>query len=89
MYKKDGSPTRLYNKMILDIIVKKTNDGYTAEIPGLKGCESWAHDEDTVLEKITDLAAYYLKIESKDKFKIDRARTGKNKIIYKLVFNKS
>jgi len=73
--------------MVLDIIVKKTDDGFTAEIPGLKGCESWAHDEDTVMEKITDLAAYYLKIESKDKFKIDRARSSKNKIVYKLVFN--
>lgn len=75
--------------MILDIIVKKTDDGYIAEIPGLKGCESWAHDQDTVMEKITDLAAYYLKIDSKDKFKIDKARSGENKIIYKLVFNKS
>ncbi|HKB85143.1 MAG TPA: hypothetical protein VKD08_03155 [Ignavibacteriaceae bacterium] len=75
--------------MILDIIVMKTDDGYTAEIPGLKGCESWAHDEDTVMEKIIELAAYYLKIDSRDKFKIDRSRTGKNKIIYKLVFNKS
>jgi predicted RNase H-like HicB family nuclease len=75
--------------MILDIIVKKTDDGFTAEIPGLKGCESWAHDEDAVMEKITDLAAYYLKIDSKDKFKIDRARSGKNRIIYKLVFNKN
>jgi predicted RNase H-like HicB family nuclease len=27
--------------MILDIIVKKTDDGYIAEIPSLKGCESW------------------------------------------------
>lgn len=75
--------------MILDIIVKKTDDGFTAEIPGLKGCESWAHDEDTVMEKITDLAAYYLKIDSKSKFKIDRARKSNNKIVYKLVFNKS
>jgi predicted RNase H-like HicB family nuclease len=75
--------------MILDIIIKITDDGYTAEIPGLKGCESWAHDEDTVIEKIMDLAAYYLKIDSKAKFKIDKARTGKNKIIYKLVINKS
>jgi predicted RNase H-like HicB family nuclease len=75
--------------MILDIIIQKTDDGYTAEIPGLKGCESWAHDEDTVMEKIIDLAAYYLKIESKTKFKIDRARTTKNKIVYKLVFDKS
>ena len=75
--------------MVLEIIVNKTDDGYTAEIPGLKGCESWAHDEDTVMENITDLAAFYLKIDSKTKFKIDRARKMKNKIIYKLVFNKS
>jgi predicted RNase H-like HicB family nuclease len=75
--------------MVLDIIVKKTDDGFTAEMPGIKGCEAWAHDEDTVMEKITDLAAYYLKIDSKEKFKIDRALSGKNKIVYKLIFNKS
>jgi hypothetical protein len=73
--------------MILDIIVKKTDDGCTAEIPSLKGCECWAHDEDTVLEKILDLAAYYLKSDVK-KFKLDKARGSKNRIIYKLVFNK-
>ncbi len=75
--------------MVLDIVVKKTDDGYTAEIPGIKGCESWAHDEDTVMDKIIELAAYYLKIDSKDKFKIDKARSDKNKTIYKLVFHKS
>ena len=75
--------------MVLDIIVKKTDDGFTAEIPGLKGCESWAHNEELVIEKITDLAAYYLKIDSKDKFKVDRARSSKNKIVYKLVFSKN
>ena len=75
--------------MILDIIVNKTDDGYTAEIPGIKGCEVWAHDEDAVMDKIIDLAAYYLKIDSKDKFKLDLARRQKNKIVYKLVFNKS
>ncbi|MFO7445826.1 MAG: hypothetical protein R6W90_05635 [Ignavibacteriaceae bacterium] len=76
--------------MILDIIVHKSDDGFTAEIPTLRGCEVWAHDEDTVLDKIIDLAAYYLKIdEKKDKFKIDKARGSKNKTIYKLVFNKS
>ncbi len=74
--------------MILDIIVNKTDDGCTAEIPSLKGCECWAHDEDTVLEKIMDLAAYYLKSDVK-KFKLDKARGSKNRIIYKLVFNKS
>ncbi len=74
--------------MILDIVINKTDDGFTAEIPSLKGCECWAHDEETVMNKIIDLAAYYLKISSKEKFKIDKARAAKNKSIYKLVFNK-
>jgi len=73
--------------MILDIIIKKTDDGYTGEIPSLKGCESWAHDEDTVMDKVLELASFYLKTDVK-KFKVDRARKTKNTIIYKLVFNK-
>ena len=74
--------------MILDIIVKKSDDGFTAEIPSIKGCESWAHDEGTVMNKIIDLAAYYLKVDNKEKFKIDKARGSQNKTVYKLVFNK-
>ncbi len=74
--------------MILDIVVTKTNDGYTAEIPSLSGCESWAHDEDTVLSKILELAAFYLKTDIK-KFKLDKARRIKSQSIYKLIFNKS
>lgn len=74
--------------MILDLIIKKTDDGFTAEIPSLKGCECWAHDEQTVINKIIELAAYYLKINSKEKFKIDKARGSKSKTVYKLVFNK-
>jgi predicted RNase H-like HicB family nuclease len=74
--------------MILDIVIRKTDDGFTAEIPSLKGCECWAHDEDTVMSKIIDLAGYYLKVNSKEKFKVDKARVSKNKSIYKLVFNK-
>lgn len=74
--------------MVLDIVIRKTDDGFTAEIPSLKGCECWAHDENTVMNKILDLAAYYLKINSKEKFKVDKARGTKNKTIYKLVFNK-
>jgi predicted RNase H-like HicB family nuclease len=74
--------------MILDIIVHKSDDGYTAEIPSLKGCESWAHDEDTVMSKILELASYYLKTDVK-KFKLDKARSMKNKVIYKLVFDKN
>ncbi len=74
--------------MILDVIVKKSDDGYTAEIPSLKGCESWAHDEATVLDKIIELASFYLHTKS-DKFKLDKARVKSNISIYKLVFNKS
>ncbi|MGA7837291.1 MAG: hypothetical protein WB996_04950 [Ignavibacteriaceae bacterium] len=74
--------------MVLDIVIEKTDDGCTAEIPTLKGCECWAHDEETVMDKILDLASYYLKTE-KNKFKIDKARGTKHKIIYKLVFDKS
>jgi predicted RNase H-like HicB family nuclease len=74
--------------MILDVIVNKTNDGYTAEVPSINGCESWAHDEDTVLSKILDLASFYLKTDVQ-KFKLDKARKLKNHSVYKLVFNKS
>jgi len=74
--------------MILDIVLNKTDDGCTAEIPSLKGCECWTHDEDTAMNKILELAAYYLKTDVK-KFKLDKARGTRNKIVYKLVFNKS
>jgi len=74
--------------MILDVIVKKSNDGYTAEIPTIRGCESWAHDEETVLKKIIELASFYLKTNSK-KFKLDKARVHSNTSVYKLIFNKS
>jgi predicted RNase H-like HicB family nuclease len=75
--------------MVLDLIVHKTDDGYTAEVPGLKGCESWAHTEDNAIDNVLDMAVFYLKLESKKELKIDRARTGKNKIVYKLVFHKA
>jgi len=73
--------------MILDVIVKKSNDGYTAEIPTIKGCESWAHDEETVLQKIVELASFYLKTKT-EKFKLDKSRVHLNTSVYKLVFNK-
>ena len=73
--------------MILDVVVTETNDGYTAEIPSLSGCESWAHDEDDVLKNILELASFYLNV-NREKFKLDKARRVKNKSTYKLVFNK-
>jgi len=74
--------------LVIDIVVEKTDDGVTAEIPSIKGCESWAHDEDTAIDKVLDLAVFYLKLESKEKLKVDLARNSGNRIIYKLVFNK-
>ena len=73
--------------MVIDLIITKTNDGYTAEVPSIKGCESWAHDEETVTEKILELASFYLQISDKE-IKIDRARKEENQIIYKLIFDK-
>ena len=74
--------------MVLDVIVTKTDDGFTAEIPSMNGCESWAHDEDTVLAKVLELASFYLKTDIK-KLKLDKARKAKNRSVYKLVFYKS
>jgi len=74
--------------VVLDVIVTRTNDGFTAEIPSLNGCESWAHDEETVLTKILELAAFYLKTDL-NKFKLDKARKSRNHSFYKLVFSKS
>ena len=73
--------------MVIDLVITKTNDGYTAEVPSLKGCESWAHDEETVIEKIIELTSYYVLLSAKE-IRIDRARKEKNKTIYKLIFNK-
>lgn len=73
--------------MVIDLIITKTNDGYTAEVPSLKGCESWAHDEDTVITKILELSSFYLQIPVKE-ITLDRARKENDKIIFKLIFNK-
>ena len=73
--------------MVIDLIVTKTNDGYTAEVPSLKGCESWSHDEDSVIEKIFELTSFYLRLDAKE-IKLDKARREENKTIYKLIFHK-
>ncbi len=73
--------------MILDLIVTKADDGYSSEIPSLKGCESWAHSEDEVIDKSIELLKFYLKIPDK-KIKIDLARKEDNSKIYKIIFDK-
>lgn len=73
--------------MVLDLIVTKTDDGFTAEIPSIKGCESWAHEEDEVINKLLELLRFYM--QNPDlKIKVDLARKEKPAIIYKLIFDK-
>ncbi|MGE5351843.1 MAG: type II toxin-antitoxin system HicB family antitoxin [Acidobacteriota bacterium] len=73
--------------MTLTMVVTKTDDGFTAEVPTIKGCESWAHDEDTVIDKTLDLVAFYLKLEQ-SYFAMDKIRKSGNKSFYKIIFNK-
>ncbi len=74
--------------MVLDLVVTKTDDGVTAEIPSLSGCETWAHKEEEAIEKSIEMLRFYVNLNKKTKIKIDLARRNKNKIIYKIVFNK-
>lgn len=74
--------------MVLDLIVTKTDDGCSAEIPSIKGCESWAHNEDDSIEKTLELFRFYIKVNKDFKIKVDRARREGNKIVYKIIFDK-
>lgn len=74
--------------MILDLIITNTGDGFNSEIPSVKGCESWAHEETESIKNSVELLRFYLSIDSSEEIKIDKARSYKNKAVYKLVFNK-
>jgi predicted RNase H-like HicB family nuclease len=73
--------------MTLTLVVTKTDDGFTGEVPTIKGCESWAHDEPTVIDHTLDLVAFYLKLEQ-SYFAMDLVRRTGNKTFYKIIFNK-
>lgn len=74
--------------MVLDLIVVNTDDGFTAEVPTIKGCESWAHTEDDAIEKTLELFRFYIQVEKDFKIKIDLARKEGKRIVYKLIFDK-
>ncbi len=74
--------------MVLDLVVIDTGDGFSAEVPSVNGCESWAHKKDEAMNKTVELLRYYLNLDSDAEIKIDKARKNKNKSIYKLVFEK-
>lgn len=75
--------------MVLDLIITKTNDGITAEIPSIKGCECWAHEEEDAISKAIELLKFYTNLDDKSDIIIDKARKHHNKTIYKLIFDKS
>lgn len=74
--------------MVLNMIVRQGEDGgFSAEVPSIKGCESWAHDEDKVIDQTLDLVAYYMKMDQ-SYFAIDRMKKSKGVTEYKIIFNK-
>ncbi len=75
--------------MILDLIVKSSDDGFTAVIPSIAGCDNWAHEEDDAIKESVSFLRYYLKLPEETEIKIDMARKEKSKSIYKLVFDKN
>ena len=65
-----------------------TGDGFTAEVPSINGCESWAHSDDEAITNVIELVRFYTNLQDESEIIIDRARKNKNKIVYKLIFNK-
>ena len=74
--------------MVIDMVVTKEEDGYNVEVPSLKGCESWAHNEDEAIANIVELTKYYINLDNEIEVKVDLARRSGKKKIYKLVFDK-
>ena len=74
--------------MVLDLHVTHTDDGFTAEVPSIKGCESWAHNEDEAIDKTVQLLKYYLQSSPDKKIIVDRARRQQALTVYKLIFDK-
>lgn len=74
--------------MVLDLIVLQTDDGFSTDIPSIKGCESWAHNEDDAISKTLELFRFYIQVENNSKIKIDLARKEGYKKVYKIIFDK-
>lgn len=74
--------------MVLSLIVKKSIDGYTSEIPVIKGCDSWADSEDMAVENVISLLRFYMNLDDSVEIAIDRAYKTPNSTTYKLIFEK-
>ncbi|MBI2416506.1 MAG: hypothetical protein HYV28_01105 [Ignavibacteriales bacterium] len=74
--------------MILNLLVEKTNDGFTSDVPTVRGCDTWADTEDEVITKTIELLRYYMKLTPEDVIKVDKVRDNFTKKQYKIIFNK-
>ncbi len=74
--------------MVLDLVIDNSGDGYSANIPSIKGCECWSHNEDEAISKSLELLSFYLSLPEDQEIIVDKARTTSHKTIYKLVFDK-
>jgi predicted RNase H-like HicB family nuclease len=74
--------------LVLDLNVIKTDDGYTAEVPSIKGCESWSQNEDEAIDKTLELLKFYIQSPPERKIIVDRARREDSLTVYKLIFDK-
>jgi len=74
--------------VVLDLIVLQTDDGFSVEIPSIKGCESWAHNEEDAISRTLEMFRFYIQAESNIKIKIDLARKEGYKKVYKIIFDK-
>jgi hypothetical protein len=74
--------------MVLDLIVTRSDDGVTAEVPSIKGCESWAHIEDDAINKTLELFRFYMQRGNEMKIKVDLSRKEGKVLVYKIIFNK-
>ena len=74
--------------MVLDLVIKFDLDGFTSEIPSIKGCESWASNEEESIANAIELLRFYLDLPGDTDFNIDKARRSSKSAVYKLVFDK-
>ena len=72
--------------MVLDLVVQNNFDGFTADVPSVKGCEAWSKTEDEAIKKSIEMLRFYLNLHNEKKINIDKARKEKDRIIYKLIF---
>jgi hypothetical protein len=74
--------------VVLDLNVSIDEDGFTSVIPSIKGCESWASNEEQAIENAIELLRFYLDLPDETEIIVDKARRSRKNITYKLIFDK-